>query len=52
MMRAAGDGTIHACQPSPQAALGRDIGGSLRAHQWEAGGAAQWHTRWHVPENS
>ena len=28
MMGAAGYGPIHACQPSPLAALGRDIGGS------------------------
>ena len=52
MMRAAGYEPINACQLSPPAALGRDTEGSLRAHQWEAGGDAQWYPRWHVSENS
>ena len=52
MMRAAGYEPIDACQLSPPAALGRDTEGSLRAHQWEAGGDAQWYPRWHVSENS
>ena len=52
MMSAAGYEPINACQLLPPAALGRDTEDSLRAHQWEAGGDAQWYTRWHVSENS
>jgi hypothetical protein len=51
-MSAAGYEPINACQLSPPAALARDTKDSLRAHQWEAGGDAQWYTRWHVSENS